>query len=166
MKVAHLFGIAIGTMVLHAGGIAWAQENLLNDPSLEKADDRFPEGWGSYNSQPRGAYRVEIVAGGRTGKKAMQLEGDGRYVVMPANRIQIDRTHRYVARGWVMLEGDVGTSADVKMLYFDGSRRYIGETRLGFVRPRDKWQLVTMTDRIKNEDRARDYKCPHEAFGR
>jgi hypothetical protein len=155
MKVAHLFVIAVGTMALHVCGSALAEDNLINDPSLEKADiGLYLADWGGYNSQPRDAYRVEIVAGGRTGKKAMQLEGDGRYVVMPANRIQIDRTHRYVARGWVMLEGDARTSADVKMLYFDASNDYIGETRLGFVRPRDKWQLVTMTDRIKDEPRA------------
>ena len=56
------------------------------------------------------------------------IEGDGQYAVVPTNRPRVDRAFRYAARGWVRLES--GT-AQLKILYFDGNGRYIGENRSG-----------------------------------
>ncbi len=126
-------------------------ENLINDPSLEGAmlGERFPPGWGTFNAKPKGTYRFEVVEGGRTGTKGCLIEGDGERITMPANRVSIDPSKRYAARGWVKLEGN-GSSAQVRILYFGASRRYIGENRLGHVTPHDEWQLVTVTDRIED----------------
>ena len=101
-------------------------ENLINDPSLEGAElgEQFPPGWGSFNAKPKGTYRFEVVEGGRTGTKSCLLEGDGEGITMPANRVSIDPSKRYAARGWVKLEGN-GSSAQVRILYFDASRRCI-----------------------------------------
>ena len=126
-------------------------ENLINDPSLEGAElgEQFPPGWGSFNAKPKGTYRFEVVEGGRTGTKSCLIEGDGEGITMPTNRVSIDPSKRYAGRGWVKLEGNA-SSAQVRILYFDASRRYIGENRRGHVTPHAEWQLVTVTDRIED----------------
>ena len=113
--------------------------NLINHPSLEGAalGEHFPPGWGSFNAKPKGTYRFEVVEGGRTGTKSCSIEGDGQRITMPTNRVSIDSSKRYVAQGWVKLEGSA-SSAQVCILYFDASRRYIGENRRGHVTPHDE----------------------------
>jgi hypothetical protein len=132
------------------------QINLVHDPSLEEAalGEQFPSGWGRYNAVPKGSYTFEVVEGGRTGNKSCVIEGDGQYITLPTNRVSVESDKRYAARGWVKLEG-AGSSAQVRILYFDVNRRYIGENRLGHVTPHDQWQLVSITDRVEEHPNAR-----------
>ncbi|MDP6557798.1 MAG: DUF1579 family protein [Pirellulaceae bacterium] len=126
-------------------------ENLTNDPSLEDAvlGEQFPPGWGKFNAVPKGTYRFEVVEGGRTGTKSCLIEGDGQYITVPTNRVPVASGKRYAARGWVKLEGSP-VSAQVRILYFDASLRYIGENRQGHVTSHDQWQLVAITDRVED----------------
>ncbi len=125
-------------------------KNLVTNPSLEDSVGRsgLPPGWGSFYPNPVGSYKYEIVDGGRTGKKSIQIEGDGTFGAMPANRVEIDRSKRYVVRGWVKLEGDANATADVKFHYYEANGRYLGQTRVGYVSPTTSdWQFVTVVDR-------------------
>jgi hypothetical protein len=124
--------------------------NLVKNPSLEGPIDAsgYPEGWGKFFSQPAGAFKFDFAQGGRTGKLAMTIEGDGQFGAMPANRVPLDPTKRYVARGWVKVTGGKQATADVKLHYYAEGGAYLGQTRIGFASPgSDQWQLVTVTDR-------------------
>jgi hypothetical protein len=137
--------------------------NLVTNPSLEEevARDGLPPGWGWFVSVPAGAYRATIADGGRTGKREMRIDyvggqGEGAFGGTPANRVPLDATKRYVARGWVKVTGGRRATADVKFLYFAGDGAYLGQTRVGFVSPgNDDWQLVTVTDHAEDYPQAR-----------
>ena len=127
--------------------------NLVTNPSLEDdLDGVLPRGWERPFSQPSGAYRASVDVGGRTGKKQLRIdyvakEGEGRFGVAAANRVELDATKRYVARGWVKVTGGKEATADVKLHYYDAGGAYLGQTRIGFASPgSDEWQLVTVTD--------------------
>jgi len=128
--------------------------NLVNNPSFEDTVpvDGLPPGWGTFFSNPAGAYRASITDGGRTGKKEMRIEcvdkkETAQFGAMPANRVPLDATKRYVARGWVKVKGGKRATADVKLHYYDAGGAYLGQTRIGFASPgTDDWQLVTVTD--------------------
>ena len=136
--------------------------NLVTNPSVEDevGTDGLPPGWGKFYPNPAGAYRASIAPGGRTGKKEMRIDyvpgsGQGQFGAMPANRVRLDTTKRYVARGWVKVAGSDRATADVKLHYYGGSGEYLGQTRIGFASPgNDDWQLVTVTDHAADFPRA------------
>ncbi|MEX1231661.1 MAG: DUF1579 family protein [Planctomycetaceae bacterium] len=135
--------------------------NLINDPSLEATavGEKYPVGWGGGNLVPADSYRMSVVEEGRTGERGWMIEGEGQYAVIPTidyqSRPQIDRARRYAARGWVRL--DAG-AAQLKILYFDADRRYIGENRGAiFTQPGD-WHVLTLTDDLEHQPEAR-YLC-------
>lgn len=151
------------TLILFAGIIASGATtaaaadlppNLVTNPSLEEpiAAIGLPPGWGSFYPNPAGAYRSSIADGGRTGKNQLRIDyvkgnGAGQFGAMPANRVPLDRTKRYVARGWVKVAGGERATADVKLHYYTAGGAYLGQTRIGFASPGvDQWQLVTVTD--------------------
>lgn len=138
--------------------------NLVTNPSLEDTvgADGLPPGWGQFYSNPAGAYRAVITDGGRTGKKEMRIDcvaekkDDAQFGAMAANRIPLDSTKRYVARGWVKVAGGQRATADVKLHYYDAGGAYLGQTRIGFTSPgNDDWQLVTVTDHAAEFPQAR-----------
>lgn len=136
--------------VLCSPSTAAEPANLVTNPSLEGPIDAegYPEGWGKFYPQPAGAFKFAIVAGGRTGKLAMTIEGDGQFGAMAANRVPLDPAKRYVARGWVKVTGGKQATADVKLHYYAEGGAYLGQTRIGFASPgSDQWQRVTVTDR-------------------
>lgn len=128
--------------------------NLITDPSLEATaiGEKFPTGWGSGNLIPPGAYQFSVAEGGKTGKRGWLIEGDGQYAVVPTNRPGVDRALRYGARGWVRLEAG---SAQLKILYFDGNGRYLGENRSAITNKRDGWHQLTMLDDLAKWPEAR-----------
>jgi hypothetical protein len=123
-------------------------KNLITDPSLEDSSvgKDFPSGWGGHNAEPFDGYRYELIEAGRTGKHGWMIEGEGTYITVPTNRVPIVSGKRYVGRGWVKLTGS--GKAQVRLLYFDKSRTYIGETRVDHVTASDQWRQVSITDRI------------------
>ena len=125
--------------------VAPTEKNLITDPSLETTalGERYPASWGTGNLIPPNAYQHQVVEGGRTGQRGWMIEGDGQYAVVPTNRPQVDRAFRYAARGWVKLEAG---SAQLKILYFDGNGRYIGENRSAVTNKLGEWQQLTTTD--------------------
>ena len=145
------------------GSAANLPTNLVTNPSLEEmvSAEGLPPGWGMFYSNPAGAYRATIADGGRTGKKEMRIEcvgalGDAQFGVMPGNRVPLDATKRYVARGWVKVAGGKRATADVKLHYYDAGGAYLGQTRIGFASPGyDDWQQVTVTDRAAEFPQAR-----------
>jgi hypothetical protein len=153
------------TCLLIAAGATAADlpANLVTNPSLEEpvGPTGLPPGWGSFYSNPAGAYQATVADGGRTGKKEMRIEivaqpDEAQFGAMPANRVPLDPTKRYVARGWIKVTGGKRATADVKLHYYAEGGAYLGQTRVGFASPgSDEWQLVTVTDRAANFPQAK-----------
>lgn len=131
--------------------------NLVKSPSFEEPPGAggLPDGWTGLNSVPAEGYRCTIDVEGRTGTKALHLEGEGQYGVVWGERLPIDRAQRYRARGYVRIEGDERAAADVKLHYYGAAQEYLGQSRVGYVNPRTPgWQLITVTDEIERFPKA------------
>ncbi|MDP6507380.1 MAG: hypothetical protein QF886_27380, partial [Planctomycetota bacterium] len=99
--------------------------NLIVNPSLEDdlAGRRLPAGWSPYVDTDKN-YRYEVVEGGHTGKRSLMISGQGTRIHVFANGVRIDRTKRYVLRGWVRFEGDCDGWSMIKFNYRKGGRNY------------------------------------------
>ncbi len=158
------FALSVTYLVIAAGvPAADLPANLVTNPSLEEpvGPTGLPPGWGSFYSNPAGAYQALVVGGGRTGKKEFLIDNvaqpdEAQFGAMPANRVPLDPTKRYVARGWVKVAGGQRATADVKLHYYAEGGAYLGQTRVGFASPgSDEWQLVTVTDRAADFPQAK-----------
>lgn len=142
-----------------AVGLAMADEakpattkNLIAEPSFEGPvkENGFPAGWYGLHAVPKDGYRSAIADEGRTGKKSLLIEGKGQYGVAWGEKLAVDRTKRYLASGYVRIQGDAQAAADVKLHYYDENQAYLGQSRVGFVNPRTPgWQLITIRDQIE-----------------
>jgi hypothetical protein len=135
-----------------------APENLLSDPSLEGSElgPGVPEGWRPIFSQPDSAYRSQIVEGGRTGKRSLEIQGDGDFGVVAGNLVALDRKKRYAVRGWVKVEGEEAATAGIKFHYYDAEGVYIDQTIRGHVMPASKgWQFITVVDEADRVPKAK-----------
>jgi hypothetical protein len=122
-------------------------KNLITNPSLEDdlAGRDLPAGWSTW---PAGdtKYRCRVADGGRTGKKCLLVEGDGTRAVVFTNGTQLDRTKRYVLKGWAKLDGDPKARAIIKFNYFHQGK-YLGANDLVGVTTKQKdWTLLAKTD--------------------
>jgi hypothetical protein len=92
-------------------------------------------------------YRYGVVEGGRTGKKSLHLSGDGVRIHAFANGVPVDRTKRYVLRGYVRYEGDVDGTATIKFNYRKGGTNYNVDEGHRVSLGAGDWQFMTKTDR-------------------
>lgn len=129
-------------------------QNLVTDPSLEQTavGERYPATWGTGNLIPPEAYRHQVIDGGRTGQRGWMIEGDGQYAVVPSNRPPAHPAYRYAARAWVKIESG---AAQIKLLYFDATGRYLGENRGSISATQGEWHRLSMTDDLAKYPEAR-----------
>ncbi|MDA1018095.1 MAG: protein kinase, partial [Planctomycetota bacterium] len=137
----------------YGSGPIKAGVNLINDPSLEgtASGEAYPKTWGNGNLIPKDAWRFKVVEGGRTGKRAWMIEGDGDAATVPTNRLPVDRAFRYAARGWVKVESGM---ARLGLLYFDKNRRYLKTSHSTATIPRGEWHQLSMLDDFANHPEA------------
>lgn len=129
-----------------------ATKNLITEPSFEGPvqESGFPASWYGLHAVPKDGYRFALANEGRTGKKSLLIEGKGQYGVAWGEKIAVDRTKRYRARGYVRIQGDAQAAADVKLHYYGENQEYLGQSRVGFVNPRTPgWQLITVRDQVE-----------------
>jgi len=137
------------TLLLAAGLAGYAQDqprNVVVNSSLEDpvAGTGLPEGWWPF-ADPPDSYRIAVVAGGRTGDKALLVEGDGQVGGFTTTRVPVEPGKRYLARGWVKIEGDPEAKATVQVGFSDADGGYLGSTWLGNVSPAPgRWQFISV----------------------
>ena len=147
MRGVILLGL-VGVLGLTGVGGANASTNLIVNGSFEEplGDNGIPKDW-YLSGDPTDAYKASVVPGGRTGAKALQLEGAGKWGVASANRVEIDRSMRYTARGYLKVEGP-DAQATIKFDYSDDQGNYIGTTDYGQLGPGPAgWRLISIPDR-------------------
>jgi len=147
MRSVIMLGL-VGVMGLTGVGGASVATNLVVNGSFEAAlgDQGLPQGW-ELGGDPVEAYKASVVPGGRTGAKALQLEGAGKWGVVAVNRVELDRALRYTARGYFKVEGP-DAQATVKFDYTDDQGNYVGSTDYGALGPGPGgWRLINIPDR-------------------
>lgn len=129
-------------------------KNLVTDPSLEATaiGEKYPANWGTGNISPPNAYGHRVVAGGRTGERGWQIEGEGQFAVVPSNRPPANPAYRYAASAWVRAESG---GALIKLLYFDANNRYLGENVGPAVVEHGEWRRLRMIDELAKYPEAR-----------
>ena len=56
--------------------------------------------------KPGDSYKAEVVAGGRSGEKALQISGQGEYCVVVLNQLPMKADTEYAVRGWSKITGE------------------------------------------------------------
>jgi hypothetical protein len=137
------------TLLLAVVSVAHAQDqakNLIVNPSLEEplADTGLPAGWLSFQDPPDSC-KISIVAGGHTGDKALLIEDTGKSGGVTTTRVPLAPGKRYLARGWVKIEGEPDATAAVQVAFADGKGEYLGTAWLGNATPaHEGWQCLSV----------------------
>jgi hypothetical protein len=85
-------------------------KNLLESGGLEGELDPatgLPAGW-EVTQQPEKSYKVEVVDGGRTGKKCLRISGDGKMVEIRLKSLPMSPEKRSLISGWMKVTGGDG----------------------------------------------------------
>jgi len=110
--------LAIALLCTAATGTLGQQPaaNLVGNPSLEGAlgDAGLPSGWVA-GADPVQGYTVSVVPGGHTGKKALLIAGAGDTCTVMTNLRWAEPGKRYLARGWVKVEGQADAMAVLRL---------------------------------------------------
>jgi hypothetical protein len=78
-------------------------KNLLENGGLEEKLDPatgLPAGW-EVTQKPENSYKVEVVEGGRTGKKCLRISGDGKMVSIRLKSLPMAPDKRTIISGWM-----------------------------------------------------------------
>ena len=69
---------------------------------------KLPAGW-EVTQKPESNYKVEVVDGGRTGKKCLRISGEGKNVQIRLKRLPSSKDKRSVINGWMKVVSGDGT---------------------------------------------------------
>jgi hypothetical protein len=144
-----LFGCIALVAVVHTATRAQAPTNLVTNPGLELplGDGALPQGWKKFD-KPGDSYKAEVVAGGRSGEKALQIGGRGEYCVIVLNQMPVKADTQYAVRGWSKISGEPEAIASIKFDYWKPDGSYLDSDTVGMIRTTEPgWQLVSTTSR-------------------
>ena len=120
--------------------------NLIHDPSLETtALKLLPPGWSAWLNEGPDS-RCELVEGGHTGKRSLQIIAKGTRAVVFANSVPLDRSKRYAVKGWAKFEGDKDARAIIKFNYFHNGKWLGVHDLVGVTADQPGWHLLEKTD--------------------
>jgi hypothetical protein len=137
------------TFLVLTASLAHAQDrpkNVVSNPSLEEpmTATGLPDGWSPFD-EPANSYKVSVVTGGHTGDKSLMVEGNGRWGGVATTRIPVGAGMRYLARGWVKIEGDPEATASIQVSFSGRNGDYLGAVWMGNVTPADTgWQCISV----------------------
>lgn len=116
-------------------------KNILDNGSLEGDLDpatSLPAGW-VVTQKPESDYKVEVVDGGRTGKKCLRISGDGKNVQIALKHLALSPEKRSVISGFIKIVGGDGAVA-LSHRYEDANGRGLGTVSMGgFKGPQADW---------------------------
>jgi len=156
MRIASMLGLVMALGMMGTWG-ADAPKNLIANPSFAGAagEHGLPNGWWGPGGEPTDGYKVAVVTAGRTGGKALQIEGSGTYGLASADRVEIDRAKRYTARGSFKVEG-ADAKATIKFDYFDEQGNYVASSDYGQMGPKPEgWWTASIQDRAEDYPKAK-----------
>lgn len=142
-------GCAALVCLAHTATRAQSPVNLITNPGLEMpiGDGPLPEGWKRFD-KPADSYKAEVVNGGRSGEKALQVSGTGEYCVIVLNQLPIKPNTQYAVRGWSRITGEADAAATIKFDYWREDGTYLDSDTVGVIRTTEPgWQLVSTTTR-------------------
>jgi len=100
-------------------------KNLLDNGGLEGELDPatgLPAGW-EVTQTPEKSYKVEVLEGGRSGKKCLRISGEGKMIGIRLKHLPMSPEKRSVISGWMKVTGGDGRiSLMHQYLLADGQR--------------------------------------------
>ena len=87
----------------------------------------LPAGW-EVTQDPPNSYKVEVVDGGRSGKKCLRISGDGKNVQVRVKFLPMGPDHRSVCSGWMKYMSGRGMVSLIQR-YQDADGQPLGSTR-------------------------------------
>lgn len=135
--------------LIHTAIRAQSPANLVTNPGLEMpvGEGALPEGWKKF-AKPGDSYKAEVVAGGRTGEKALQISGAGEYSVVVMNQLPLKANTQFAVRGWARVSGETDAIATIKFDYWKADGTYVDSDTVGVIRTTEPgWQLISATSR-------------------
>lgn len=122
-------------------------KNAVENGSLEGELDpatALPAGW-IVTQRPPNGYAITVVEGGRTGKKCLQIRGEGGNVQIRIKPLTMTPEHRSVISGWIKGAGGTGV-VSLMHRYHDANGRRINSTSIGGVgSSKNEWTQTAMT---------------------
>ena len=129
-------------------GASSTGSNLITDPSFENTGlTQLPRDWRAWHNDGSD-FRCEVVNGGHTGQRSLQISGKGTRGVVFGNDLKADRTKRYALKGWAKFEGDKDARAIIKFNYFRGSEFLGVHDLVGVTADQPGWHLFEKTDAL------------------
>lgn len=140
-------------------GHIFGQDNLLVDPSFEKAPlgDVRPAGWGQW--QPEGSkYRSTVVTDAHSGARSVLLEGEGKFTTFNTVDFRIAPGDCYLFGGWVRLEGEAAEgSVKLDLQRKDGS--WLCDMSGSYFKPgKSAWHSILMVSRFEDAPEAAQFR--------
>ncbi len=140
-------------LLLLAGLVATAvqasesADNLLEGASLATplAATGLPTGWQALGES---RFAASVTANeGRTGDAALVVESSGPWAEVCTSPVKFDPRKRYLACGWVQVEGESQVQAKLLFEYQDADDKLLGRSDTGAVTTASKgWQQVRLAD--------------------
>ena len=115
---------------LHARSAITSQKSDVWKEGLEGELDpatSLPAGW-EVTQDPPNSYKVEVVDGGRSGKKCLRISGDGKNVQVRVKFLPMGPDHRSVCSGWLKYMSGRGMVSFIQR-YQDADGQRLGSTR-------------------------------------
>lgn len=109
-------------------------KKLLENGGLEDKLDpvtALPAGW-TVTQKPENGYKVEVVDGGRTGKKCLRISGEGESVRIRLKHLPMSPEKRSVVSGWLKCTGGTGTLS-LMHRYVDANDKGLNSTTIGAI---------------------------------
>jgi len=141
--------MALCAVSLAFGATPCVAENLLANADMEGAvnADGVPDGWFCFRDN-EGDYTIAVGKGGRRSSKCLKVSGKGAYAGAASSRKALDRSKRYMAAAWILVEGK--GQATVKFDYFNADGGYLGSTYSSHVGSSEDWQICIVTQGAKD----------------
>jgi hypothetical protein len=135
------------------GDDAAAVKNLLENGGLEgklAPATGLPDDW-EVTQKPESNYKVEVVDGGRTGKKCLRISGEGKNVQIRLKRLPNTADQRSVISGWMKVVGGGGTVSLMHRYEDADGRPILGSMTIGAVNAKQTdWTQTAMIDQRQN----------------
>jgi len=96
-------------------------------------------------SAPAGSYEFDVAEDGRVSKKSVVIDGTGRRAGIIVGPVAMDRTKRYIARGWARVEGSPDAKATLTLDFYDAEGQQIVSSSPGMVESATSdWQRIAL----------------------
>lgn len=148
---AAVLGLCLAFLVVPGSAEESTRTNLIENGGLEDEVDpvtKLPAGW-EITQTPADSYKVEVVDGGKSGKKCLRVIGEGKSIQIRLTEVPANPEKRTVFLGWVKgVEGDGVVS--LMHRHRGPNKQRMGSTSIGGIKSNsNEWTHTSMFDHLE-----------------